>query len=90
MRALDAEVGQVFKRKVRRRLRERLRNCLKVPGQLTGGLSATFHDAASYLGDVSLLEALRKGKVEARAFTKNSGIEFSSPIRLPRYPARHT
>jgi len=45
---------------------------------------------ASYLGDVSLLEALRKGKVEACAITKNSGIEFSSPIRLPRYPARHT
>ena len=90
MRAHDAEVGQVFKRKVRSRLWERLRNCLKVPGQLIVGLIATFHDAASYLGDVSLLEALRKGKVEARAFIKSSGIEFSSPIRLPRYPARHT
>jgi hypothetical protein len=90
MRAHDAEVGQVFKRKVRSRLRERLRNCVKVPGQLIVGPSATFHDATSYLGDVSLLEALRKGKVEARTFTKSSGIEFSSPIRQPRYPARHT
>jgi hypothetical protein len=71
MRALDAEVGHVFKRKARSRLREQLRNCLKVPRQLTGGLCTPFHGAASYIGDVSLLEALRKGKVEARAFTKN-------------------